>query len=75
MDLFLKFLIHAIYTIDGVKGSARDIVGLQKEILLYRYQKECEKSIVSKYVDKEISLKAEHKIFRKIYLKYLIIRV
>lgn len=32
MDLLLKFLIHAIYTIDGVKGTAKDIVSLQKDI-------------------------------------------
>ncbi len=32
MDLFLKFLIHAIYTIDGNKDTAEYIVSLQKEI-------------------------------------------
>jgi hypothetical protein len=42
---------------------------------IYKYQKECEKSVVGRFVDIENQLKAEHKIFRKIYLKYLIIRV
>ncbi len=32
MDLVLKFLIHSIYTIDGMKNTALDIVSLQKEI-------------------------------------------
>jgi len=32
MDLLLKFLIHAIYTIDGVRDTALNIVSLQKEI-------------------------------------------
>ena len=75
MNLLLIFLIYSIKTIDGVRDSAQSLINLQKEISIINYQKETEKSLVSKFVNLEIQLKAEHKIFRKIYLKYIILRV
>ena len=75
LNKFLKLIIHSMRTIDGVKDTANKILEslnkqAGKEYLLTNRRKK-----MSEQVRQEISKRNEHTIFRKVYLKYLLLRI
>lgn len=75
MDLFLKFLIHKMRTLDGFQGSADKLLELANMEGEETFKKKVNKNWVSESVRQNIKQTNEHKIFRKTYLKYLLMRV
>ena len=75
MDILLKFLINKMRTIDGVKGSADKILELLQKERELEFQKKSGKKFVSDSIRYTIKYGNEHKIFRKVYLKYKLMRV
>ena len=77
MDNVLKFLIRNLRTVDGNRGTANGILDLLQEKEENKYAKEhkCGCGDISQSVKNAITLKNEHMIFGKVYMKYLIMRV
>ena len=69
MDLLLMFLIYNMQTIDGQKDSAVALLAaMQKEAV--KHSKSTSKSMV-----KAINTYCVHKLYRKVLMKYKIMRV
>lgn len=74
MDILLKFLIHKLKTVDGNKKSAKSLLKLMQKNSEKEHMK-----IAGNFMDGSISKlikkSNEHKLYRKIYIKYLIMRI
>ena len=75
MDYLLNMLIHQLRTLDGRKGSAEKILQALNQESFKEHMNKTGKPFISDAMRHHINLKNEHKIFRKVYIKYLIIRV
>ena len=75
MNLLLKFLITKMRTLDGIKGSANKILDLMQKQGEAEFMQKSGKKFVSDSVRYQIKQTCEHTLFRKVYLKYLIMRV
>jgi len=75
MNLFLKFLIANVRTKDGNKDSASNILYALNKQDEKKYMKDKKASFVSDYIKYSIKIANEHKIFRKVYVKYLMLRI
>lgn len=75
MDMFLKFLIHNLFTMNGKRDSARKLVDLMNNQAVDKYKRDQKKKFISQSVFQSIRQKNEHLLFRKVHLKYLILRV
>ena len=75
MNTFLKFLIQNMRTMDGNKNSANKLLEKMNEQSVRDYKKESGKSLISESVKQNIKQTNEHYLFRKVYLKYLVMRI
>lgn len=75
MDLLLKFLIHRLYTLDGSCDSARPLLEAMQKQGQDDYMKKNNKKFFSKSTEALIKQRNEHNLFRKVHLKYLIMRI
>jgi hypothetical protein len=75
MDYFLKFLIHNLQTIDGKRGSAKKVLELMDRESIEEYKKKHNKTDVSESVRLKLQSTNRHIVFRKVYMKYLIMRI
>lgn len=75
MNMLLKFLITKMRTLDGTRGSANKILDLMQKEGEADFMSKSGKKFVSESVRHQIKQSCEHKVFRKVYLKYLIMRV
>lgn len=75
MDCFLKYLVHNLRTLDGNRNSANKVLKLMNEQSIKDYKRSSGKTLVSDSVMYNIKQTNEHVLFRKVYLKYLIMRI
>lgn len=75
MNILLKFLIAKMRTLDGTRGSANKILALMQKKGEADFMSKSGKNFVSDSVRYQIKQTCEHKLFRKVYLKYIIMRV
>ena len=75
MDHLLLYLIHSIRTIDGNRDSANGLLKLLNDISIKKYKKEHNKRMISQSVEQKIEQTNENSLFRKIHLKFVIMRV
>ena len=75
MNSFLKYLIHGLRTVDGNRNSASRLLETMNKQSKRDYLIETGKSLVSESVLYNIKQTNEHRLFRKVYLKYLIMRI
>ena len=75
MNYLLKFLISNLRTLDGEKGSANKLLDLMNETSMEDYKVKHKRDVISESVRLRIIHINEHKVFRKTFMKYLIMRV
>ena len=75
MNRLLKYLIHNLRTLDGNRDSANGILELMNKKSILDYKHSTGKSLISDSVMYNIKQTNEHTLFRKIYLKYMIMRI
>lgn len=75
MDMLLKFLIHRMRTLDGKAGSANKLLDTMNEKDITNYKRTNQKKVISEVTKHLIRSQNEHMIFRKVFLKYLVMRV
>lgn len=75
MDHFLLFLVHSIRTIDGNRNSANGLLNLLNRAAIEKYKRDHKKGLISKSVEQKIEQTNENSLFRKIHLKFIIMRV
>jgi len=75
MNCLLKLLIHSMRTMDGHKGTADKMLEAMNKQSKEEYLKHTGKQLISESVAQKIKQSNEHLLFRKVYLKYLILRI
>ena len=75
MDHFLLFLVHSIRTINGNRNSANGLLNLLNRAAIEKYKRDHKKGLISKSVEQKIEQTNENSLFRKIHLKFIIMRV
>ena len=75
MNCFLKFMIYSLRTIDGMRGTAEGILKSLNRQSEREYRTSHKKTYISECMMLSIKTTNEHRVFRKVYLKYLIMRV
>ena len=75
MNNLLKFLIVNLRTLDGSKGTANAFLEKANKKSIKEYLKRTKRDHISESARLAIVAENEHKIFRKVYMKYLIMRV
>ena len=75
MNKFLFFLIFNLRTVDGQRGSANSLLEAMNEAKIAKYKRDNQRQVISNTVQTQIEAENEHTLFRKVYLKYLIMRV
>lgn len=75
MDCLLKFLIRKLRTVDGKKGTANALLSVMNKEAINKHKKDNNKELISDSVKLNLIQKNEHKLFRSIYMKYLIMRI
>ena len=75
LEMLLKFLIHKMRTLNGSKGTANKILRLLNERAIATYKKQQQKRVISESTKHWLISINEQSLFRKVYLKYLIMRV
>lgn len=75
MNMLLKYLIHNLNTIDGNWGSANKLLEVMNENSVKQYLRNTRKTIVSESALQNIKQTNKHHLFRKIYLKYVLMRI
>lgn len=74
-NILLKYLIVKLRTVDGTRGSADKILALMQKQGEAKFMKQSGKRFVSESVRHKIKQTNEHTLFRKVYLKYIIMKV
>lgn len=75
MNMLLKFLIHSLRTIDGYRGTADPVLEVLNKQSTMEYLKKNNRDRVSESVRLRLIQTNEHYLFRKVYIKFLIMRV
>ena len=75
MQLFIKFLIYRLKTVDGIRGSSAELLNKMNQKEIRAYQKENEESKLTSKKLKEINLKNEHHICQKVMMRYKIMKL
>lgn len=75
MKQILKFLIYSLRTMDGRRGTADKMLNLMNQQSFKEHRITHGLSILPKSVKQKIVEKNEHNLFRKVYMKYLILKV
>ena len=75
MDRFLKFLIHNLRTLDGNRGSANKLLDVMNKQSEEHHKTQAKTRKISETVRANLDLTNEHTVFRKVHLKYLIMRL
>jgi hypothetical protein len=75
MKRVLKFIIQAITTMDGRRGTAEKMLDLMNRQSFDEYQCCNGVTIVPDSVRRNLVQKNEHILYRKVYMKYLILKV
>ena len=68
-------MIYSLRTIDGIRGTAEGVLKTLNRQSEKEYRKQHKKKYISECMMLSIKTTNEHKVFRKVYLKYLIMRV
>ena len=77
MSYFLRFLIYKLRTVNGQRGSAEPLLDLANQQSLRNHKQRSNMSgyKVSDSIVGNIESQNENQVFRKVYLKYLVMRV
>ena len=75
MERFIKFLIHNLRCMDGCRGSADKLLELMQKEGEEAYMKGENKNFISDSVKAKIKQSNEHKVFSKVYFKYLMLKI
>ena len=75
MNTFLKFLINDLRTMDGNRGSANNLLEAMNKQSIKDHRERTGKRLISDSVMYHIKQTNEHKLFRKVYLKYLVMKI
>ena len=75
MKILLQFLIYRMKTLDGNKNSAVQILEALNKQTIREYLKQTGRKIVTASKEHQIRSMNEYKVFRKIQLKYTIMKV
>ena len=68
-------MIYSLRTIDGIRGTAEGILKTLNRQSEKEYKIKHKKKYISECMMLSIKTTNEHKVFRKVYIKYLIMRV
>lgn len=72
---FLKFLIWNIRTLDGKRGSADKVLAALNEQSFQEYREQNNRVYIDDQTKLHMMEQNENKVFRKIYFKFLILKV
>lgn len=75
MQTFLLFLIYSLQTIDGTKGTATPLISALNKQSVHEYKRKTSRTSVSKGKEHQIMSSNEHSVYRKVLLKYKIMRI
>lgn len=75
MQLFIKFLIYRLKTVDGIRGSSSELLNKMNQKEIRAYQRENGKSKLTSKKLKEINLKNEYHICQKVMMRYKIMKL
>ena len=75
MSYFLKYLVSEMETVDGRKGSGAKIIQALNTQMEEEYAKATGRESATDQAKNEINDKNRHMLMRKIYMKYLLMRV
>lgn len=74
MNKFLLVLIYKLRTVDGTRGTAEPFLRELNKASFVNYRKTHGKA-ASKEVESKLIRMNEHKLFRKVYIKFLVLKV
>jgi len=69
------YLIWELCTVDGKRNSAKGLLDFLNQEEIKKLKKKKKKLTITKDEEEEITEKNEHKIFKKVYLKYLLMKI
>ena len=75
MNYFIKYLISEMETVDGRKGSATKIIKALNDQMEAEYAKATGRESATDQAKNEINDKNRHMLMRKVYMKYLVMKV
>ena len=75
MEILLKFLIYRTRTVDGKKGTADKLLEHLNNESIRKYKALKNKTLLSDSTISKIAAKNEHSLFRKVYLKYMVMKI
>lgn len=75
MEILLKFLIYNQKTVDGKKGTATAFIETLNQQSFREYRKQFNREIISKAREHQISQKNEFLLYRKVFLKYQVMKI
>ena len=75
MNKILKFLIRSLRTIDGQRGSANKMLNEMNKNSVKEYMEKYNRKEISESQRLRIVQANEHTVFRRVYLKYIIMKV
>jgi hypothetical protein len=75
MNNFLKFLIRNLRTLDGSRGTADALLSKMDKQSFQEYKEKHQRATMSESQRLRITLMNEHNVFRRVYIKYVIMRV
>ena len=75
MKYVLKFIISGMRTLDGRKGTANKILDVLNEQTFEKYKQANNKVHIEESIKRQMILENEHMVFKKVYLKYLILKI
>lgn len=75
MSIFVKFLVYSLYTLNGVKNSARSLLHSLNDLAIEKLKKETGQVWISNSHQEKISATNEHKIFHQISVKYQVMKI
>ena len=75
MNQILKYLIHRLRTLDGTRGTAEKIIELMNKQSLADLKKEVGRDVISKTKEHQLIQQNEQAVFRKVLMKYKIMRI
>ena len=75
MQLFIKFLIYKLKTVDGTRGSSSELLNKMNQKEIKAYLKECAPNKITSQTLKEINSKNEYFICQKVMMRYKIMKL
>lgn len=75
MEVFLKFLIYSLKTLDGRKDTATGIIQALNKQSIREYQIKFKRDGISKYSEHKLMQTNEYNFFQKIFMKYKIMTI